>query len=584
MADKWYYSEHEQRRGPVSEEELKQYAVSGQLKPKDKVWKKGMASWAAASSVEGIAFPSSAASEPPPLPFDNAASPHGGPPPVPARRKIDFSGATSKAKGFAASLAKRGKAAAQLVAKQAERTKLVNVSLPAVYQALGRHIHGEGRFRDEFPEIHKQIDGLLAEIAKLQTQAANAPKAEGLSAKAKALANTTKDIAQTQAVKLKLNHAFAELGKAVFEKHGNESGPEAVVRPLLAYRARVEKLDSEIKGLSQSQPGQIVTPKRLAIGGVCVAAAVVLLLLRSVFSAAGSSQSEVARGEDGKASLASSAAAKAESESASDGQTARTSRHGGKKSTKQDDDYTSGLPPTEATTLVKRYIELSESVPDENEQKEMSLVLDTLVSYGAEAAPTAAALAKLYVSLSDSVPDESERKEMAQILNALGGLGVHARSAHPILTARYSELSDSVPDAEERREMTMILQTTSRIGGLPPQRSRHPSNSRVKSDDDDDTSSYPTLPRNPVGVSDGEVNRAVAELMAKGLTADQRKLVLDGIASGMTEKECYQEMGKGLAYRNNTLNGPRNKDVSELTDEEKAVIYLNEMRKKKQGE
>ena len=169
----WYYSENGQRKGPISEDDLKQLATSGKLKPTDKVWKKGMASWAAASSIEGLPFPSHAASEPPPLPFGDATSPHSGPPPVPASTKNDFSGAASKAKGLVASLAQRGKAVAQLVAKQAERTKLVNVTLPAAYQALGRHIHKEGRFRDEFPEVYKKIDGLLAQIAALQTQAAN---------------------------------------------------------------------------------------------------------------------------------------------------------------------------------------------------------------------------------------------------------------------------------------------------------------------------------------------------------------------------------------------------------------------------
>lgn len=129
----------------------------------------------------------------------------------------------------------------------------------------------------------------------------------------------------------------------------------------------------------------------------------------------------------------------------------------------QEEDYTSKLPPSEAKTLVKRYIELSRSVPDGDERKEMSQLLNTLVSHKAGAAPVAVALAKMYVELSDSVPDEAEQKEMSEILNALGRLGVHARSASAILTARYNDLSESVPDERERREMTEILQTTSRI-------------------------------------------------------------------------------------------------------------------------
>ena len=51
MAEQWYYAQQGQRQGPVAEEQLKQLASSGQLKPTDKVWKKDMAAWEAASSL-----------------------------------------------------------------------------------------------------------------------------------------------------------------------------------------------------------------------------------------------------------------------------------------------------------------------------------------------------------------------------------------------------------------------------------------------------------------------------------------------------------------------------------------------------
>ena len=74
METQWYYSENNQRRGPVTEEELKQLAASGQLKPTDKVWKKGMGSWGPASAVAGL-FPPSINEEPPPLPVDGLPPP-----------------------------------------------------------------------------------------------------------------------------------------------------------------------------------------------------------------------------------------------------------------------------------------------------------------------------------------------------------------------------------------------------------------------------------------------------------------------------------------------------------------------------
>ncbi len=297
MADQWYYAQQGQRQGPVDDEQLKQLVASGQLKPSDLVWKKGMAAWMAASAVEAL-IPKPSVPEPPPIPLQDFQLP-----PIPPK---DFlpppeprSSAGNKVGKLIASLAKRGKAAAQLVAKQAVRTKLLNVNLPAAYQALGKQIHGTGNYRDEFPEVFKRLDDALAAIAALKTNSATAPKAEGFAAKAKAAANATTDMAHAQTLKLKLNHLFAELGKAAFEKHGNDSGPEEVVCPVLDCRARIGELDAEIKSLSQSEPGQMITPTRLAIGGLCIAAIVILLVIRSMFSGTGSSQ--VANEEHGRA-------------------------------------------------------------------------------------------------------------------------------------------------------------------------------------------------------------------------------------------------------------------------------------------
>ena len=63
----WYYSKNNQRQGPVSSEQLKQLAATGQLQPSDLVWKEGMAQWAAASSIKGL-FAAPAAPPPPNFP------------------------------------------------------------------------------------------------------------------------------------------------------------------------------------------------------------------------------------------------------------------------------------------------------------------------------------------------------------------------------------------------------------------------------------------------------------------------------------------------------------------------------------
>jgi hypothetical protein len=58
MANEWHYTLNGQQAAtPVPSAQLKQLAVSGQLKPTDLVWQDGMPDWVPASSVKGL-FPS----------------------------------------------------------------------------------------------------------------------------------------------------------------------------------------------------------------------------------------------------------------------------------------------------------------------------------------------------------------------------------------------------------------------------------------------------------------------------------------------------------------------------------------------
>ena len=83
MSDQWYYTENRERRGPFSEAQLKQIAASGQLKPTDLVWKKGMAAWQRASELPWL-FPPRSKAAPPPLPPGIVPSvPKVMPPPLP---------------------------------------------------------------------------------------------------------------------------------------------------------------------------------------------------------------------------------------------------------------------------------------------------------------------------------------------------------------------------------------------------------------------------------------------------------------------------------------------------------------------
>src|SRR4051812_34881498 len=54
MSTEWYYSQGGQQVGPVTSEQLKGLAASGQITPADLVWKDGMPEWTPAARVKGL--------------------------------------------------------------------------------------------------------------------------------------------------------------------------------------------------------------------------------------------------------------------------------------------------------------------------------------------------------------------------------------------------------------------------------------------------------------------------------------------------------------------------------------------------
>jgi len=69
----WHYSQDGQRKGPVSDEDLRRMASEGTLKPSDLVWREGMSEWQPASQATGFQF--AAASPAPPAPPAAPATP-----------------------------------------------------------------------------------------------------------------------------------------------------------------------------------------------------------------------------------------------------------------------------------------------------------------------------------------------------------------------------------------------------------------------------------------------------------------------------------------------------------------------------
>lgn len=188
--------------------------------------------------------------------------------------------AAAKARDLALSLGGRSKAAAQIIANQAERTKLTQITLPNAYRTLGRHVHGAGSLRVDFADTYGKIDALLADIAKLK---ATGPAVDGVKKKVMAVAKAARNKTHAHALQVKLSHEYIELGKAAFEKHRDNSGPPNVVKPILNCLALLEALAAEIADVSKSEPGAFLTPKRIAVGGLGVAALLLLLVAKMMF-------------------------------------------------------------------------------------------------------------------------------------------------------------------------------------------------------------------------------------------------------------------------------------------------------------
>ncbi len=70
MAQEWHYEINGERQGPITPRQLKQLAISGELRPADLIWKEGMVGWKPAKSIKGLflAASQSAGIEPPPIP------------------------------------------------------------------------------------------------------------------------------------------------------------------------------------------------------------------------------------------------------------------------------------------------------------------------------------------------------------------------------------------------------------------------------------------------------------------------------------------------------------------------------------
>jgi len=163
-----------------------------------------------------------------------------------------------KAKGAAVAAAQSAKAAAQVAAKQAERVKITQVSLPNAYLALGKDIYHAGRFRDEFGDLFTKLDGILTKVHALkEAPPPPAGQPQSLADKAKAAAGHAKDLAKGKALEVEANGVLRQLGEAAYEKHGGDSGPQQFVAPIVKAFSDLAAIDTDINRLSGGKDARL---------------------------------------------------------------------------------------------------------------------------------------------------------------------------------------------------------------------------------------------------------------------------------------------------------------------------------------
>lgn len=301
MADNWYYIINGVEHGPVTLTRLEELAQCEQLGPSALVRRGELADWIPAAKVKGLFRPRTPSKQPGPPP---------GPPPVPPPILVSSSdrlsnpiepplppndgykspqtletliAAFEKSKTFAKRFAATAQSAAKLTAKQAERTKIQNVSLPQAFMALGRHVYSANELRSDFAAEFEGLDELYAKIETLETQAKTRPSGEKMTDKAKAAAASTKDRAEAQALRLQIARMKAKLGRAAYEKYGKGLDALEVIASIEQLLARSDALSEEIDELSQRSEGQLITPQRLAVGGIVTLVVVVAVVGVSLF-------------------------------------------------------------------------------------------------------------------------------------------------------------------------------------------------------------------------------------------------------------------------------------------------------------
>lgn len=160
--------------------------------------------------------------------------------------------------------------AASLAKKKAELAALNNVSLPRVYQAIGRKIAGLAKLPPALAEHVTRIRQLEAAIAANPIESSGGADG-GFAAKAKQFAQKAAKATADAASGIQITSAYTTLGREAVRMFGDKAVPKELATEFTTLNAQQQSLTAEIKQLEDTHSGRVVTPKRLVLAGTLIA-------------------------------------------------------------------------------------------------------------------------------------------------------------------------------------------------------------------------------------------------------------------------------------------------------------------------
>lgn len=145
-----------------------------------------------------------------------------------------------------ASMLGTAKSSMALAVATAERTKLMTVTMPAAFIALGKQCFASKAFTAEFPSNYAAIAKLAEETKATAETLDTASTASTFAGRAKELAGRGMTLATSQKQSVQYQKLMQDLGKAVYESKGAASGPKDLCERIAKCTQRLADLATTV--------------------------------------------------------------------------------------------------------------------------------------------------------------------------------------------------------------------------------------------------------------------------------------------------------------------------------------------------